>query len=240
MIVPDFILLVSTVFIFTTVKKLSRGRKLEQEKMTGVFVDRLDKTNTKRPFNVDSATNILNHQKLMELGNFSSLVSLCVAGAIKPSVINGVYFVAFLIFSTWLALNREFGQKFGKILRIISCLMALHIAAIILYQMPWIQDVVQDVELFNLHQKLFNRLMGFSVIYTRSGDFQNNLELVAKLNFDALLQPFVLIVAYFITMTTSMYIQVSPFFPQNSKLSVSFVLSNLHSCLKLSKVLGEL
>ena len=130
------------------------------------------------------------------LGTYASLILLCLAGAVQPSIPNGIYFLFFLVFSTWLACNQKLERRFSVLLRLISVIICCHIVAIILFQTSLMQT--------SLYKSSFTqRVSGLSRIFTQTENPENYLELDKTLGFDVYLNPFVLFMTHFILILTS-------------------------------------
>uniref|UniRef100_A0A1B6DCY7 Uncharacterized protein n=1 Tax=Clastoptera arizonana TaxID=38151 RepID=A0A1B6DCY7_9HEMI len=79
---------------------------------------------------------------LTSLGKYILLASLCFAGVLRPSILNGFYFFLFLMFMTWWACNKSLGRGFAIISRITILPVMFHIIVLYLYQMQWAQDIL--------------------------------------------------------------------------------------------------
>lgn len=73
-------------------------------------------------------------------GKCLALASLCLAGILRPSALNGVYFLAFLGGMTWWSCYKELHRPFGVVLYCIQVVAALHIMALFVVQLQWVQD----------------------------------------------------------------------------------------------------
>ncbi|XP_023706983.1 piezo-type mechanosensitive ion channel component isoform X4 [Cryptotermes secundus] len=74
------------------------------------------------------------------VGKCLALASLCLAGILRPSALNGVYFLAFLGGMTWWSCYKELHRPFGVVLHCIQVVAALHIMALFVVQLQWVQD----------------------------------------------------------------------------------------------------
>lgn len=179
---------------------------------------------------------IESYKRLRDFGKYSSIAALCFAGAVEPSILNGIYFGCFLYFSTWLAFNQELHRRFGIALTVISLILAFHICALILFQLPWFQNLTEE-------GFWVQRLFSLKAIYKDTK--QSNLVFVANMTLDHYLNPLVLVVTYQVITLESRFISVSffqfkglfireiPWFPEgavqkrrhmkNRKLSENFI-----------------
>lgn len=144
----------------------------------------------------------IRYKKFKLFGISSSLLFLCLAGSVQPSLINGVYFLSFLIFSTWLSRNRELGKKFSYFLKKLSVLLMFHLVAIALYQTPFLEAIVGE-------KKSILRMLGLSKIYTNHQELRTGFVFNSNLNLDAYLNPFILMATYLTITSTSRFILVT-------------------------------
>lgn len=142
------------------------------------------------------------YKKFKLVGISTSLLFLCLAGSVQPSLINGVYFLSFLIFSTWLSINRELGKKFSFLLKKLSVLLMFHLVAIALYQTPFFQAFVGE-------KRNTIRMLGLSKIYSNHQELHRSFVFNSDLNLDAYLNPFILMATYLIITSTSRFILVT-------------------------------
>ncbi|PSN54799.1 hypothetical protein C0J52_01988 [Blattella germanica] len=99
------------------------------------------------------------------VGKCLALASLCLAGILRPSALNGVYFLAFLGGMTWWACYKELQRPFGVVLHCVQVVAALHIMALFLVQLQWVQEfLTTDCSICRLRHKLMNnpRMQEFS------------------------------------------------------------------------------
>lgn len=194
----------SSLVVYFVLKTLSKEKARSEEKdyLQTISVNPTkDETRKKKASRPECNLSPRQHKTLLELGKYSSLVFLCLAGIIEPSLSNSIYFLCFLAFSTWLACNRELRYKFGIMLKIISIALIIHFSLIILYQFPCIQKAVRS-------DSLTARIAGLRPF------FKNNLQFNWKMNWDHYLNPLVLIIAYFVICSTSSFILVRLHFIQ--------------------------
>jgi len=73
-------------------------------------------------------------------GKCVALASLCLAGILQPSALNGVYFLVFLGGMTWWSCYKELHRPFGVVLRCVQVVAALHIMALFAVQLQCVQE----------------------------------------------------------------------------------------------------
>ncbi|CRL00086.1 CLUMA_CG013368, isoform A [Clunio marinus] len=151
---PDSIVTSSTIILISLTKKFTSFRKEENERLRKIFV--LSK-NYEKSFEA-SENGYLNYQKFRKVITIVSIISIGLAGAVEPSILNSIYFVSFLIIATWLGVNRDYQKKFAVFLKILSFLLIVHITAILLYQNKWFEHEIND-------QNWYERLLGLDLYY---------------------------------------------------------------------------
>ena len=184
--------------IFILLRKNSFERKDEQKQdFTAVKIERFQSFNLLR-----RDLSPKRFSTLRIIGIFASLASLCLSGVFQPSVINIIYFVGFLIFATCISCNITLMKKFAIFLKILSTILLLHITALLLYQIPWINSFFEDFS--------FMSILGFEKIFHI--DVSRNLPVEginSNLSIDAMLSPLVLMISYHIIVITAHFISVS-------------------------------
>ena len=199
-------MLLTSVFVAISIKKASRERKDE--------VDHLKTVTTRTSLGIiqrhqpQEPMTKKQYKTLKMIGILSSLASLCLAGVVQPSFLNGIYFVLFIVLTTWFSCNRRFGKKFAILLRVVSGLLMIHITGIILCQIPIFQNSI-DENSFGF------RILGLTKIYVPEplSKFNprktlNLLNFRTDLDFDVYLNPFILMTTYFVISSTSFFILV--------------------------------
>lgn len=73
-------------------------------------------------------------------GKVLSLVALCLAGSIQPSVPSSIYFIVFLGAATFWGCNKELERTFAIFLRMTLFFLIIHIISYLIYQNPWPQE----------------------------------------------------------------------------------------------------
>jgi hypothetical protein len=137
------------------------------------------------------------------IGISSTLAALCCSGAIFPSPLNFIYFAAFMIFATLISCNVKLFKKFAAFLKIISLLILLQLTALIIYQSPRIYSILEDY-------KFFLTMLGFErFLFIDNEKHFSDFEINMKIEVDMMFHSSVLVVTYFILITTANYILVS-------------------------------
>lgn len=195
-LVPDIVALLMSTFLFTILKSFCKGRKDEQDHLKTVLSEK-SKKDTKK---LSDEMTIAQYKKIRELGKFSSIAALGLAGVVLPSIVNGIYFIGFLSFSTWLACNRELHKKFAVTLKVLSYILAVHIFSVIFFQIPWFQNLIEEGNWISL-------VLGLSAIFKTTKE--SPLVFDPSLKLDNYLNPFILVATYFVITSTSVFILVS-------------------------------
>lgn len=181
--------------IFFLLKKLGADRKDEQE-LASIKISRDLSEFSKIEFNEKRFGFV------KFTGTISSLAAMCFSGAIYPSPINFIYFASFIIFATFLSCNRKLFKKFAIMLKIISILLLLQITSLIVYQNPRIYSILKNYE-------FFMKMLGFDRILLIDNEKHfSDFEINSEVDLDMILHPAVLMVTYFVLITTANYILV--------------------------------
>lgn len=187
--------MISTILTYIILKSLCQSRKDEQDTLKGISVDGTKQKRT------SDGMKVLRYKKLRDAGKYSSIACLGFSGVIQLSVPNGIYFISFLYFSTWLAYNRQLYKMFALSLKLISFFLAIHIVFIVLFQLHWFPWFEEN--------NLFCQLVGLEVVFPKSGPWRLNFN--PELNITVYLNPLVLVLTYFVISTTSTFLLVNNF-----------------------------
>lgn len=204
-VMPDVFAFISSIAFFTSLKKISRGRKPEQEYLKSISIEPAEEKTDPNKAGHKNDSSIFQHYeslKAFKIGKFASIIALCFAGIVEPSASNGVYFLSFLSLSTCLACNRKLHKKFAILLMMNSILVILHLSAIILYQTPWMQDQFDE-------NSWICRISGLIKIFTYTGKMQDQMNFNSQLDWDHYMNPIILIVTYSIITSTALFILVN-------------------------------
>lgn len=146
-VAPEVISLVGSVIVFFVTKGVS-----DASGDAGTVED----GNQNSPSRTDNELTPAKWKILASLGKITSLVALCVAGALQPSVLSFIYYIVFLGALSWWACNKKLERfetklillcniyrrhfrAFGIVLRITLVFLAVHLTALLVYQNPWPQ-----------------------------------------------------------------------------------------------------
>lgn len=184
---PDLAIFIFSSIFYVVLKFFSKNLFHENDNLTIQNVESEQK----------SANSMKCHQQLKLLkflGIFVSLCFLCLCGASCISIINGIFFLTFLISCTWhIGLNRKLNKKFAIILKLLSILLILDIVALMLYQVKYLKTLIATDE-FML------KLLGLINLKTSTH---------STVNLKYLMHPFVLMTTYLVITCTSNLIQMT-------------------------------
>lgn len=83
-------------------------------------------------------------KKIIFLGKYVCLVSLCVGACLRPSVPGAFYFLIFLGSMTWWASYKNLQKSFAIVCRITLVVLFFHISALYAYQFQWPQEFLDS------------------------------------------------------------------------------------------------
>nr|XP_018904347.1 PREDICTED: piezo-type mechanosensitive ion channel component isoform X4 [Bemisia tabaci] len=133
---PEFIMFFSSITIQVLCHKINNVKDL-------VF----DKSDPEDSITTDERTNSSFFQRnkytfLTAIGKYLCLLLLCLAGILRPTVINAIYFLIFLFCVTWWAFNRESKKLFAVLCRFSMLCIFVQLLAVYFYQIPWFQEQI--------------------------------------------------------------------------------------------------
>lgn len=70
------------------------------------------------------------------------MATILFAAYLQPSVPGAIYFIAFLLTATVWASFKEINRCFAIICRLLCGLLVVHITALLAYQTPWSQEIL--------------------------------------------------------------------------------------------------
>ncbi|XP_060518446.1 piezo-type mechanosensitive ion channel component [Cylas formicarius] len=76
------------------------------------------------------------------VGKYGVLVTLCLAGVLRPSVLGGLYFLVFLSVATWWACCRSLRRGFAILMCCLLPFVFCHMCALYAYQFQWPQELL--------------------------------------------------------------------------------------------------
>ncbi|CAI4231889.1 unnamed protein product [Auanema sp. JU1783] len=124
------------------------------------------------------------------LSNLTIFVLAALVGCVQPSILNSVYFLAFLLVATWWAIYKPLRhQCYNKVKGGLLLYAAVHILLIYTYQIPLIQEWIPA-------GSFTARLIGLSPILQTSCDYFWTFWFNNSLKWPALANPFILLVFY--------------------------------------------
>nr|CAD7432632.1 unnamed protein product [Timema monikensis] len=157
MMAPEVIMLVSSITIYILCSKVTKERRPSHLS---------DVSTPSTAAILPQVSSSLVHKKhlgfLVSLGKYLTVVSLCVAGAIRPSIPGAVYFLVFLGAMTWWACYKELGRAFAVVLRCTLGVVTLHILALFAVQVQWVQESLPSGDCN------YCRYLGLTVLVTRN------------------------------------------------------------------------
>lgn len=107
---PELLAFITVSVLYSCLQKLSRSRKNEIDVLKSVLVHSSKEFNEEVKVKPKQHLSTAKIQRLLTLGQLTSVGFLCIAGSVQPSLPNGVYFLSFVAFSTWLACNRKLSR----------------------------------------------------------------------------------------------------------------------------------
>ncbi|XP_063226263.1 piezo-type mechanosensitive ion channel component-like isoform X4 [Bacillus rossius redtenbacheri] len=128
---------------------------------------------------------------LASLGKYLVLALLCLAGALRPSVLGGVYFLVFLGAMTWWACYRPLGRPFAVVLRVVLVMVVCHVVALFAVQLQYVQEQLPAGDCD------YCRYLGLTVLVTRNCS-QPQQELFADADWDSYANPAVLLLLFYL------------------------------------------
>lgn len=182
--------------IYILLKKLGTDRRNEQD-LAAVRIGKSENFENHKHEISEKRIGIL---KL--IGILSSLSALCVSGAIFPSPVNFVYFIAFLSIATFISWNLTLFKKFALLLKGISLVILTQLTCIVLYQSPWAYSLFEG-------QKFIMNMLGFNrILLIDDKKHFTKFQVNWTLDKDLIFLPLALIITYFVLITTANYIVV--------------------------------
>ncbi|XP_067001205.2 piezo-type mechanosensitive ion channel component isoform X3 [Anabrus simplex] len=135
---PEALMLVASIVVYVVSNKLVVERRtshvstLSVPSTTAILPTAVPTTNKRR------------YTFLVSWGKYIVLLSLCLAGVMRPSIPGSVYFIAFLGGMTWWACYKDLGQAFAVVIYCVMVIVALHIISLFGIQLQWIQELVTE------------------------------------------------------------------------------------------------
>ena len=134
-VAPEVLSLFGSVIIFIVLKP-SKNRSVVLQDESGEAEAQVENSVT------DEENYFIGPDKwrlVLGVGKVLSLIALCLAGAVQPSVPSVFYYIVFLGAATWWGCNKELERTFAIFLRITLFFLIVHITGFLMYQNPWPQ-----------------------------------------------------------------------------------------------------
>uniref|UniRef100_A0A0K0DK96 Piezo_RRas_bdg domain-containing protein n=1 Tax=Angiostrongylus cantonensis TaxID=6313 RepID=A0A0K0DK96_ANGCA len=131
---------------------------------------------------------------LKRFSNFAIIVLAAVVGCMQPSILNCVYFLAFLFVASWWALYNPLRHGiYNRIKKILLFFAAFHILAIYIYQIPIVHEILPG-------ESILARIVGLSPILLTDCQRWWKFWVNGTLQFPAMINPLFLLVFYHVLM----------------------------------------
>ncbi|XP_057662846.1 piezo-type mechanosensitive ion channel component isoform X3 [Diorhabda carinulata] len=130
---PEIGMFLTSLVLLFALKKLNPIEEVILESQAGV----VDVT-IRVPQSTDYA------QYLIAVGRYATLILLCLAGVVRPSIEGGVYYSIFLGVATWWACYKQLKRGFAILLRCIIPLVILHMSALYAVNFKIIQKYLPE------------------------------------------------------------------------------------------------
>ncbi|XP_025831153.1 piezo-type mechanosensitive ion channel component [Agrilus planipennis] len=124
------------------------------------------------------------------VGRYATLLLLCLAAVMRPSVEGGLYFLAFLASATWWACYKELQKGFAIVLRILMVIIFVHIFCIYLFQLQWPQEYLDG-------NSTYARYFELSPLISVDCD-DPRVFIWSDLKWDSYWNPIILLILYFV------------------------------------------
>lgn len=131
---------------------------------------------------------------LKRFSNVAIIVLSALVGCVQPSILNCIYFLAFLFVATWWALYKPLRHTaYNKVKKFLLFYAAVHILLIYAYQIPVVQKYLPG-------DSLIARIIGFSPIFLTNCSRWWAFWINSSLQTPALVNPVVLLIFYHVLM----------------------------------------
>ncbi|KAL5279172.1 hypothetical protein ACFFRR_003664 [Megaselia abdita] len=192
-LLPDLAVLATSIAVFLTVRSAVRPKpeNVEQgEAFQQTVSNSSDTSLTKR----STYLLIPNFDRLINISPLFCLATLFFAGALRPSVQGGFYFLVFLLCGSYWATFKSLQRGFAIFMRFVAVVLVLHIIAIVSYQLEWSQEYLSS-------EQFVARLLALEPL-VNSG-CHKYIEYNTKYNADSYLSPIFILVAYYTLILSS-------------------------------------
>lgn len=162
---------------------------------TVIIIFNSDKHETRVSRKHSNMTNIEPNHFKNHLSIFLSLLCIVLVAIIRPSVINSVYFITFIVIMTWLSTNQSLGKKFDTFLLTFAHFVSCHILLIFAFHST-------SLNLMGLSNNNFlQRMLGLDQ-FVKYNDDELSFKVVTSLDWDQYLHLPILILTHYIFSTT--------------------------------------
>lgn len=163
--------------------------------ITVIFILISDKNATRVSRTHSNISDIEPNNMADQFSTFLSLLWIVIAGIVRPSAINSVYFITFLVVLTWLARNKKLCRSFDTFLLTFSIFVSLHILLIFTFH-SYLLDFT-GISANNLLQ----RMLGLDRFMEYNED-DLSFKVVTDLDWDKYLHLPILIITHYTVSTT--------------------------------------
>ncbi|CAH1280420.1 unnamed protein product [Diabrotica balteata] len=130
---PDFLMMITLLAVFFALRKINPVEAVVVQSETGT-VDITVKTQPKTDYT----------QYFVAVGRYVTLIMLCLAGILRPSVEGGIYYLLFLAMATWWACYKQLKRGFAIVLRCLIPFVILHLCALYIINFKFIQTYLPE------------------------------------------------------------------------------------------------
>ncbi|CAH1098787.1 unnamed protein product [Psylliodes chrysocephalus] len=142
---PEIIMFVASLAFLITFKKLNalEGNILQSEAGT-IQIEERDELGSHADLATKAPTTTDYTQYFVAVGRYATLIMLCLAGVVRPSVEAGVYYVLFLGIATWWACYKQLKRGFATVLRCLIPVVILHLCALYIINFKIVQEYLPE------------------------------------------------------------------------------------------------
>ncbi|XP_028128459.1 piezo-type mechanosensitive ion channel component isoform X5 [Diabrotica virgifera virgifera] len=130
---PEFLMMITLLAVFFALRKINPVEEVVVQSETGT-VDITLKPQQKTDYT----------QYFVAVGRYVTLIMLCLAGILRPSVEGGVYYLLFLAMATWWACYKQLKRGFAIVLRCLIPFVLLHLCALYIINFKYIQTYLPE------------------------------------------------------------------------------------------------
>ncbi|XP_044744035.1 piezo-type mechanosensitive ion channel component isoform X4 [Chrysoperla carnea] len=198
-IMPEVLMVLGSVAIYVIIGKLVATMEAPP---TGT-----EESGVQNPVKFNSVLGLKKYRFLMEFGRYISLLMLCIASSMKPSLVGAIYFITFIGAATWWASYRELQRGYAWMLKVIELIVVLQLLGIYVYQTQYIQDLLPQ-------DSIYARLFGLEVLISVNCDEPRDF-IYTKTEWTSYVSPITVYCMYFIIIQIGSYLR-NPQFKRKS------------------------